>query len=80
MNASNIVRTGFLVMLLTIASGAALSATNSRAIADPWIGGGTLSMADGRQERLRCRAAYNVAGDGEPLRPNISLREPELQV
>jgi hypothetical protein len=78
MNASNIVRTGFLVMLLTIASGAAQSAINSRAMADSWIGGGTLSMADGQQERLRCRAAYNVAGDGEPLRLNIRC-EPELQ-
>jgi hypothetical protein len=77
MSASNIVRTGFLVMLLTIASGAARSAINSRAMADSWIDGGTLSMADGRQERLRCRAAYIVAGDGEALRH--SLREPELQ-
>ena len=76
MNASNIVRTGFLVMLLTIASGAAQSTINSRAMADSWIGGGTLSMADGQQERLRCRAAYNVAGDGEPLRLNIRCASP----
>jgi hypothetical protein len=38
--------------------------------------GGTLSMADGQQERLRCRAAYNVAGDGEAVRLNIRCASP----
>ena len=42
-----------------------------RAMAGSWSGGGTLSMASGEQERLRCRAAYDVGGSGEQLRLNI---------
>jgi len=38
------------------------------ALAGSWSGGGTLTMADGRAERLRCRASYDVGGGS-----NLSL-------
>ncbi|WP_024509001.1 hypothetical protein [Bradyrhizobium sp. ARR65] len=78
MTASNLARTGLLVMSLSIAGSAAQAAINSpfRAMAGSWIGGGTLSMADGQQERLRCRAAYDPAGGGEALRLNIRCASP----
>jgi hypothetical protein len=41
-------------------------------MAGSWSGGGTLSTTDGGQERLRCRASYDVAGTGAELR--LSLR------
>ena len=40
------------------------------ALAGSWSGGGTLTMADGRAERLRCRASYDV-GSGSNLSLNL---------
>lgn len=34
------------------------------ALAGSWSGGGTIQMANGASERLRCRATYNVGGGG----------------
>ena len=47
-----------------------------RAMAGSWFGGGVLDMADGQQERLRCRASYDVAGGGEELRLNLRCASP----
>src|SRR5258708_36975548 len=41
------------------------------AMAGSWSGGGVLNTTDGNQERLRCRASYDVAGTGEALRLNL---------
>jgi len=41
------------------------------AMAGSWSGGGTISMANGAQERLRCRATYDVAGRGDQLSLNL---------
>jgi hypothetical protein len=41
------------------------------AMAGSWSGGGTISMASGEQEPLRCRATYNVAGRGDELSLNL---------
>lgn len=73
MTVSNIARAGLLVTGLTVAGGAAQAAIGSpfRAMAGSWVGGGMVSMADGQQERLRCRAAYDVGGRGDALRLNI---------
>jgi len=63
-----------LVTALALAAGPAISAAPMspfRAMAGSWSGGGILSMADGQQERIRCRAAYNVAGSGDQLRLNL---------
>jgi hypothetical protein len=40
-------------------------------MAGSWSGGGVLSTTDGGQERLRCRASYDVAGTGDELRLNL---------
>lgn len=42
-----------------------------RAMAGTWSGGGTLSMANGERESLRCRANYNPGAGGEELRLNL---------
>jgi hypothetical protein len=41
------------------------------AMAGSWSGGGTITMANGVRERVRCRAAYGVAERGENLRLNL---------
>jgi hypothetical protein len=41
------------------------------AMAGSWSGDGVLSTTDGGQERLRCRASYNVAPTGAELRLNL---------
>jgi hypothetical protein len=41
-------------------------------MAGSWSGGGMLTMANGTQERLRCRASYSPAGDGNNL--HLSLQ------
>lgn len=38
------------------------------ALAGAWSGGGTLTMADGNTERLRCRASYDVRDAGTDLK------------
>jgi hypothetical protein len=40
-------------------------------MAGSWSGGGVLNTSDGGQERLRCRASYDVAGTGAELRLNL---------
>jgi len=61
------------ILLATFAlAGSALAAPEPfRALAGSWAGGGTISMSNGDQERLRCRAAYDVGGRGDQLRLNI---------
>jgi hypothetical protein len=70
MSGSNIARTGLLLVSLTVA-GSAQAATPFSAMAGSWSGGGTLTTSDGMQERLRCRASYNVGGTGAELRLNL---------
>jgi hypothetical protein len=41
-------------------------------LAGTWAGSGTLSTSDGNQERLRCRAAYDVARTGTELHLNLT--------
>ena len=36
-----------------------------------WSGGGTISLASGASERIRCRAAYDVGGGGRALQLSI---------
>jgi hypothetical protein len=69
------VRTGATAGLLLLALGVtgAVSAAVSpfRVLAGSWTGGGVISLSNGEQERLRCRASYDVDGGGEQLRLNI---------
>ena len=59
------------VALSVVVSPALADVSPFRSMAGAWSGGGTLSMAGGEQERLRCRASYNVGGNGDALRLNL---------
>jgi len=72
MSGLNFARAGLLVTVLSLSTGAASAATTPfTAMAGSWSGGGVLSTTDGGQERLRCRAAYDVAAGGDELRLNL---------
>jgi len=77
MTATGTARAGLVLILLGLAGSPALALTSPfRAMAGTWVGGGALSMANGEQERLRCRAAYDVGGGGEALRLNLRCASP----
>jgi hypothetical protein len=40
-------------------------------MAGSWAGSGTISMASGARERIRCRASYAVGGGGRSLTQNL---------
>jgi hypothetical protein len=66
-------RTGVLLVALSLAGTAAYAAVSPfRVMAGSWSGGGTISMSDGQQEPLRCRASYDVDESGAQL--HLSLR------
>jgi hypothetical protein len=70
MSGSNIARAGLLMLALCLpGSGTEAAVSPFAAMAGSWIGGGTVSTSDGGQERLRCRASYDVGG--AELRLNI---------
>ncbi len=72
MTKSNIATAGWLFAALSLAGCPAFAAVSPfRAMAGTWSGGGTLSMANGEQQRLRCRASYAVAGRGDELSLNL---------
>src|SRR5438270_13932945 len=74
MSGSNIARAGVLLLAaLYLPGGATQAAVSSPfvAMAGSWSGGGVLSTTDGAQERLRCRATYDVASSGAELRLNL---------
>lgn len=57
-------------LLLTV--GAAQAAVGPfAALAGTWAGSGTITMSNGGQEGIRCRASYAVAPGGSNLRLNI---------
>ncbi|HTF77940.1 MAG TPA: hypothetical protein VK620_27135, partial [Bradyrhizobium sp.] len=67
MSGSNIARAGLLLLAsLCIPGGTTQAAVVSpfTAMAGSWSGGGVVDLSDGTQERLRCRASYNVGGAG----------------
>ena len=78
MTASKFGLASLTALSLILAAGTAQAVNYSpfRAMAGSWTGGGMLSMADGEQQRLRCRAAYDPAGGGEAMRLNIRCASP----
>jgi hypothetical protein len=74
MSGSSLTQKALLLALLSLPFGAAVAAPVSPfvAMAGTWSGGGVLNTSDGQQERLRCRATYDVAGAGEQLRLNLT--------
>jgi hypothetical protein len=75
MSGSHIAWAGLLLVAsLCLAGGSQAAMPSSSpfpAMAGSWSGGGTLSTTDGAQERLRCRASYDVDGTGAALRLNL---------
>ncbi len=73
MTKSSIATAGFLLVAISLSGAPAAAAVSPfRAMAGSWAGGGTVDMANGERERLRCRASYDVAGRGDQL--SLSLR------
>src|SRR5258708_23048211 len=70
MSRSNIARAGLLLAALSLPGGATYAAVSSpfAALAGSCSGGGGLSTSDGGQERLRCRANYDIHGPRNELR------------
>src|SRR5258705_11067608 len=60
----------FTVLCLPLVAAVAAPVSPFVAMAGTWSGGGVLNTTDGQQERLRCRASYDVAGAGGHLRLN----------
>jgi hypothetical protein len=73
MSRSNIAPAALLLLASLCLPGSAQAAVASpfAAMAGSWSGDGVLSTTDGGQERLRCRASYDVAGTGVELRLNL---------
>jgi hypothetical protein len=51
--------------------GAAAAAGPFAGLSGSWSGTGTVSLANGSSERIRCRATYRVGGDGTSLQQEL---------
>jgi hypothetical protein len=72
MSKSHFAAKGLLLVALALGTSATAAPVSPFAsLAGTWSGGGTLSTSDGMQERLRCRASYEVAGSGSEVRLNL---------
>ena len=75
MSGSNFARAGWLLLASLCLPGSStaqgVASSPFVAMAGSWSGGGVVSTSDGMQERLRCRAAYDVARTGDALRLNL---------
>jgi hypothetical protein len=48
-------------------------------LAGSWSGNGTVTLASGAKERIRCRATYAVAGGGNTLQQNLRCASDSYQ-
>src|SRR5262245_43763652 len=72
MTRSNIAKAACVLVVLGVAGSPAIAAVSSlRNLAGTWSGGGMLSLANGEQQPLRCRASYDVAGRGDAVSLNL---------
>ena len=62
---------GVLGTLLAVASAGALAAGPFEPLSGSWSGGGTIAMNDGHNERIRCKAEYEVVPSGIILHQNL---------
>jgi hypothetical protein len=60
-----------LLLAVFTTQGNAQAAGPFTALNGDWTGGGTLTMSNGSQERMRCRASYAVDQGGENVRLSI---------
>jgi hypothetical protein len=59
-------------LVLAVGYGAtALAAGPFDGLAGSWSGGGTIKMATGASERIRCRVTYAVSGGGSSVRQDL---------
>jgi len=58
-------KAGLLLLALGLAGTASAAVSPFRTLAGSWAGGGVISLSNGEEERLRCRASYDVDGGGE---------------
>src|SRR6187551_558998 len=74
MSGYSLTQKALLFASLSLPFGAAVAAPVSPfvAMAGTWSGSGVLNTSDGQQERLRCRASYDVDGTGDQLRLNLT--------
>ena len=75
MSKSHFAAAGLLAIAIGLAGSAVQAASPLSPLAGTWSGGGTLSTNDGQQERLRCRASYDVAGSGSEVQWSGDLTE-----
>lgn len=67
------------LLRIALAASVAASATiaafaadaDFRTYAGRWVGNGTINLADGSSERIKCRATYFVVNNGRGLEQNI---------
>ncbi|HLJ01067.1 MAG TPA: hypothetical protein VKT76_15245 [Bradyrhizobium sp.] len=71
MQALRTAQAGLLAAALTLPSVAHAAAAPFTALAGTWSGGGVVESSDGTQERLRCRAGYDVGNGGAELHLNL---------
>ena len=55
-----------LALVLTVSAGQAQAGPFGA-----WSGTGTVSLSDGSKERIRCRASYDVGGNGNTLKQSL---------
>lgn len=62
---------GAVAMMLMSATPSLAQSGPFAGFAGSWSGTGTVSLSDGSNERIRCRATYNVGGDGSGLQQQL---------
>lgn len=62
---------GAVAMMLMSATPSLAQSGPFAGFAGTWTGTGTVSLSDGSNERIRCRATYNVGGDGSGLQQQL---------
>lgn len=62
---------GAVAMMLVSATPSFAQSGPFAGFAGTWTGTGTVSLSDGSNERIRCRATYNVGGDGSGLQQQL---------
>lgn len=61
-------------------SGPAAAQTPFSGLAGSWSGGGQIRLADGRSERLSCRANYNPRAGGSSMGMSIRCASPSYRI
>lgn len=70
--ASNVIRIAAVASIaLTAMTGLAKAAGPFDELAGSWSGGGTIAMNDGHNERIRCKAVYEVTPSGIIMHQNL---------